>query len=178
MRYTKTPLLGSFLIDLVPFEDERGFFSRLACVQEFKNAGLDERLVQVNNSYNRYKGTLRGLHYQVSPCQETKIVRCIRGSIWDVIVDLREESATFGKWFGHTLTSENRTMMYVPKGFAHGYISLEDDSEIFYFTSEGYSKENERGICWDDQTLAIKWPIPPLHISEKDLRGRPFNQKK
>jgi dTDP-4-dehydrorhamnose 3,5-epimerase len=178
MRYTPNPICGSFLIDLNLLEDERGFFSRLACQEEFLEKGLEGKIVQLNDSYSRYKGTLRGLHYQLPPFEETKIVRCIRGSIWDVVVDLRPHSNTFCRWFGHTLTEENRTMLYIPKGCAHGFITLEDNTEILYLVSEKYSKEKERGVRWDDPAFSISWPLEPRYISEKDRNHPLFSLKK
>lgn len=168
MKLTETPLKGAFLIDLEPYQDDRGFFSRLFCAEEFTAKGLEGKIVQVNNSKSRFAKTLRGLHYQLPPFEETKLVRCIHGSIFDVIVDIRKDSATFGKWFGETLTSENRKMMYVPRGFAHGFITLTPDAEIIYFVSEMYSKTHERGIRYNDPRFHIEWPFEPEIISERD----------
>ncbi len=168
MKYTETPLLDSYLIDLEPHTDERGFFSRYFCEHEFLARGLNTTWVQINNSLSIEAGTLRGLHFQRSPKAEVKMVRCIQGAIWDVIVDLRENSETFGEWFGAELTAQNRTMMYVPKGFAHGFISLQNNSEILYLVSEFYTPEIEGTLLWSDPTVAIQWPMSPKYISKKD----------
>lgn len=168
MKFIETKLKGAFLIDLEKKEDERGFFARFYCEKEYSELGLDTNIVQINNSFSRYKGTLRGIHYQLPPKAETKIVRCIKGSLFDVIVDLRRDSATFLQWFGHELSSGNRTMMYVPKGFGHAFITLEDDTEALYLVTEFYAAECERGIRWNDLSLAIEWPLQPAVISDKD----------
>ena len=160
------------MIDLDLREDERGFFARYFCEKEFSNAGLNTRWVQINNSMSCDVGTLRGLHFQCPPNAEVKLVRCIRGSIWDVVVDLRKGSNTYGKWFGVTLSDKNRTMMYVPKGFAHGFVSLESDSEIFYLVSDFYAPEAEGTLIWNDPDVDIQWPIQPQALSDKDLLGR------
>ncbi len=175
MKFNKTKLDGSFVIDLDKREDERGFFARLFCINEFDQNQADRNIVQVNNSLSRDKGTLRGIHYQLSPKSETKIVRCIKGSLWDVIVDLRPDSPTFLQWFGETLSAENRRMMFVPKGFGHGFITLEPDTEAIYFVTEFYSPEHERGLRWDDPKIGIEWPIEPVIISEKDRQHKDFD---
>ena len=162
------------MIDLDLLEDERGFFARYFCEKEFSNAGLNTRWLQINNSMSCDVGTMRGLHFQRPPHAEVKLVRCLRGAIWDVVVDLREASETFGRWFGATLSDQNRTMMYVPKGFAHGFISLEPDTEILYLVSEFYAPESEGTLIWNDPDVGIKWPILPQIISEKDLNGAPL----
>ncbi len=175
MRYTPFPLAGAYLIDLEKREDARGFFSRLFCTEEFARHGLDTNFIQANNSHSVHAGTLRGLHYQLGPHAETKLVRCVRGSFYDVILDLRKDSPTFGKSFGATLSAENRTMMYVPKGFAHGFLTLEEDSEVLYFVSAVYSKEFERGVRWNDPTFKISWPSAPTNISERDQSHPDFD---
>lgn len=175
MKFNKTKLDGSFVIDLDKREDERGFFARLFCINEFDQNQADRNIVQVNNSLSRDKGTLRGIHYQLSPKSETKIVRCIKGSLWDVIVDLRPDSPTFLQWFGETLSAENRRMMFVPKGFGHGFITLEPDTEAIYFVTEFYSPEHERGLRWDDPKIGIEWPFEPVIISEKDRQHKDFD---
>lgn len=169
MKFTPLPLPGAFLIDLEKRGDDRGFFARLFCVDEFKAHGLESKVIQTNNSFSVEKGTLRGLHYQLPPKEETKIVRCLSGSLYDVVLDLRKESPTFGQWYGAELSAKNRNMMYVPRGFAHGFITLEPDTEILYMVSEFYSKELERGIRWDDPAFKIAWPETPKVISERDL---------
>lgn len=173
MNFTETPLKGAYLIDLEKRGDERGFFARVFCTNEFRERDLCTSFVQVNNSLSSQKGTLRGLHYQLQPKAEAKVVRCIRGALWDVILDLRSGSATFGRWFGAELSAENRRMMYLPKGFAHGFITLTEDAEAFYFVDEYYAAEYERGIRWDDPKFKIEWPIEAAVISDKD-RNHPF----
>ena len=171
MIFNKTSLEGAFTIDLEKREDERGFFARYYCGEEFLKHNLESNWVQVNNSLSKNSGTLRGLHFQQSPHSEVKLIRCIKGSIWDVIVDVRLNSQTYGKWFAAELTSENRKMMYVPKGFAHGFISLEDDSEILYMVSEPYNPAFEKTLKWDDNFHGIQWPIKPTVISDKDMNA-------
>lgn len=168
MKFTETKLAGAFVVDLNRMSDERGFFARSFCQNEFQQHGMAADVVQANMSWNESKGTLRGMHYQHVPYQETKFIRCIRGSIYDVIIDLRKDSSTFGDWFGVELTADNRTALYVPKDFAHGFVTLEDDSEVFYMVSQSYQPGSEGGIRWDDPRFKIDWPINPTRISEKD----------
>ena len=175
MIFTPTPLAGAYLIDLEKKGDDRGFFARTFCEHEFQQHGLVSHFCQVNNSLSATKATLRGLHYQLAPKAETKLVRCIRGALHDLILDLREGSATFGQSFGADLTAENRRMMYVPKGFAHGFVTLADDTEVFYFVDEFYSPDHERGIRYDDPSFKLTWPIMPTVISDKDKAHRNFD---
>jgi dTDP-4-dehydrorhamnose 3,5-epimerase len=175
VQFRETPLEGAYVIELEKRGDDRGFFARAFCRNEFQQAGLVTNIVQVNNSLSVDRGTLRGMHYQLSPHSETKIVRCIRGALWDCILDLRPGSPTFGKWFGETLSAENRAMMYVPKGFAHGLITLEPNTEAFYLVDEFYRPESERGVRWDDPKFRIRWPMEPCVISEKDSQHRDFD---
>lgn len=168
MIFEKLKLEGSYLIKLDPKQDDRGFFSRLFCENEFKENGLNSNWVQINNSYNKFKGTLRGMHMQNEPFNEVKLVRCIKGEIFDVIVDLRIKSKTYGMWVGRKLSETNRHMMYVPSGFAHGFISLTDDSELIYFSSNFYNAEHERSLHYADKTIGINWPIDIVHVSDKD----------
>jgi dTDP-4-dehydrorhamnose 3,5-epimerase len=175
MIFTETPLAGAYLIDLEKRGDDRGFFARAYCEREFKANGLIGQFCQVNNSLSAQKGTLRGMHYQLPPKAETKLVRCIRGALYDVILDLRQRSATFGQSFAAELNAENRRMMYVPKGFAHGFLTLEDNTEAFYFVDEFYAPELERGIRYNDPRFAIHWPAEPVVISEKDQALRDFD---
>ena len=169
MIFHETKLKGAFVIELERKEDERGFFARAWCQKEFEAHDLKRNLVQANVSYNRKRGTLRGLHYQVAPHEEAKLVRCFRGAIYDVIVDLRPDSPTYLHWIGVELTAENRCMLYVPEGFAHGFQTLEDDTEVFYQVSQFYTPGAERGVRWDDPTFAIEWPAAEQRvISEKD----------
>jgi dTDP-4-dehydrorhamnose 3,5-epimerase len=171
MIFKKTTLPDIYLVDLDRYEDKRGFFARYFCKKEFSKRGLNAKWVQINNSMNKKIGTLRGLHFQKYPNSEVKLVRCIKGSVWDVVVDLRKNSKTFGKWFGSKLTEVNRRMMYVPKGFAHGFISLKPYSEIIYLASDYYEPNLEVTLHWNDPDIAIKWPIKPRIISKKDSSG-------
>jgi dTDP-4-dehydrorhamnose 3,5-epimerase len=175
MIFNQTPLAGAYLIDLEKRGDDRGFFARSFCEREFAAHDLASRFVQVNNSLTARKGTLRGMHYQLAPKAETKLVRCIRGALFDLILDLRRDSATFGQSFGAELTAENRRMMYVPKGFAHGFITLAEDTEAFYFVDEFYAPEHERGIRWNDPRFNLSWPLPPSVLSDKDASHREFD---
>jgi dTDP-4-dehydrorhamnose 3,5-epimerase len=168
LKFESTPLAGAMLIEIEPVEDERGFFARSFCQQEFRRHGLDPAIVQCNVSWNRRRGTLRGLHYQAAPHEEVKIVRCTRGVIWDVIVDLRETSPTRFKWLGVELTGQSHRALYVPKGFAHGFQTLADDTEVFYQMSESYRAELARGVRWNDPKLVIDWPLPDPILSERD----------
>jgi dTDP-4-dehydrorhamnose 3,5-epimerase len=173
--FHKTPLAGAYVIELEKRGDDRGFFARVFCHNEFHQAGLSSAFVQVNNSLSTQQATLRGMHYQLPPRAETKMVRCIRGAMWDCIVDLRENSPTFGQWFAETLSAENRKMMYVPKGFAHGFITLEPDTEAFYLADEFYAPEYERGIRWNDSKFEIEWPAEPSEMSVKDRNYPDFD---
>jgi len=175
MQFNPTPLKGAYTIDLERKGDERGFFARFFCTEEFARMGLVNNFLQINNSLTKNKGTLRGMHYQLPPSAEVKVVRCIRGSLYDVILDLRPDSATYGKWYGDTLTAENRRMMYVPQGFAHGFVTLEDDTEALYLVSATYAPQLERGVRYNDPAFGIKWPLDPVEISEKDKNWKDFN---
>ena len=175
MKFYPTPLTGAYTIELEKRGDDRGFFARLFCVKEFEALNLDPRIAQINNSLSRIPGTLRGLHYQLAPKAETKIIRCIRGALYDVILDLRKESPTFGQWFAAELTAENRLMMYVPKGFAHGFITLQPDTEAFYLATEFYGPDRERCVRWNDPKFGIKWPAEPVVISDKDKSAPDFS---
>jgi dTDP-4-dehydrorhamnose 3,5-epimerase len=175
MIFTPIPLAGAYLIDLEKKGDERGFFARAFCEHEFGQHGLVSHFCQVNNSLSAEKGTLRGMHYQLAPKAETKLVRCIRGALYDVILDLRRNSSTFGESFGIELSAENRRMIYVPKGFAHGFITLADHTEAFYFVDEFYSPEQERGVRYNDPKFKLDWPIAPIVISDKDKAHSDFD---
>lgn len=175
MEFHQTPLVPALLIDIEKRGDTRGFFARIFCAQEFANLGLDDKFVQVNNSFSASRGTLRGLHYQLPPAAEVKLVRCVRGAFYDVILDLRPASPTFGQSFGAELSAENRRMMYVPRGFAHAILTLEDNSEALYFSSAFYASERERGVRWNDPGFAIRWPIEPVEISAKDAAWPDFD---
>jgi dTDP-4-dehydrorhamnose 3,5-epimerase len=175
MIFTETPLRGAFLVELERRGDARGFFARAFCEREFLAHGLATRFVQMNDSLSAQKGTLRGMHYQLAPKAETKLIRCVSGALFDVILDLRRDSPTFGRSFGAELTAENRRMMYVPKGFAHGLLTLTDDVEAIYLVDEFYAPEQERGVRWDDPRFAIAWPSAPVVISDKDRAHRDFD---
>jgi dTDP-4-dehydrorhamnose 3,5-epimerase len=168
MKFIETKLKGAYIIEPERLEDERGFFARTFCIKEFEDHGLDPKIVQCNISYNKHKGTLRGMHYQAAPMAEAKLVSCTRGAIYDAIIDLRSESATYCQWLAEELNAENRNMMYVPKGFAHGFQTLADDTEVLYQMFEFYSPEHTRGVRWNDPAFGVKWPLNTKIISEKD----------
>lgn len=168
MKFDPSELAGAYLIELDELGDDRGFFARLFCEKEFGDQGLKTGITQINNSLSARKGTLRGMHYQLPPHAEAKIIRCLRGILYDVILDLRRDSATFGRSFGAELSAENRRMMYVPEGFAHGFITLTDDTEALYFVTAPYAPEAERGVRWNDPCFDIQWPIPPTVLSDRD----------
>ena len=173
MKFAETPLAGAHLVELEPRVDARGFFARAWCAQEFEEHGLSPSLSQCNLSWNAKAGTLRGMHYQVAPHAEVKLVRCTRGAVFDAIVDLRPESLSYTRWFGTELTAENRRMLYVPEGFAHGYLVLRDDSEVFYQVSTPYHPASERGVRWDDPAFGIQWPATPQRILSQRDRAYP-----
>jgi dTDP-4-dehydrorhamnose 3,5-epimerase len=168
MRFIGTPLTGAWLVEPEARGDDRGFFARMWSRDEFAARGLRGDFVQCNNSLSRLKGTLRGLHYQVPPHSEAKLIRCVAGRIFDVMVDMRPGSSTRGRWFGAELTAGNRSLVYVPEGCAHGYLSLEDQSEVIYMATAPYAADAERGVRWDDAGIGISWPMEPLIVSEKD----------
>ncbi len=172
MIFSETKLKGAFIIEIDKKEDERGFFGRSWCRNEMEQHGIKGVIVQANTSFSYKKGTLRGIHYQVSPYEEAKIIRCVRGAVYDVIIDLRTGSSTFKKWIGTELTSNNYKMLYVPEGFAHGFLTLTDNVEVYYNVTSFYSPGAERGIRWNDPYFNIKWPFEPVVISVKD-RGHP-----
>ncbi|MCK8786201.1 dTDP-4-dehydrorhamnose 3,5-epimerase [Roseomonas sp. NAR14] len=175
MKFHPTPLVGACLVELEKRGDERGFFARYFCEDEFRAAGLETRFPQINNSLSAKRGTLRGMHYQLPPAAEVKVVRCVRGALWDVIADLRPDSPSYGKWFGAELSADNRTMMYVPRGCAHGFVTLTDDAEALYLSGAPYAPEQERGVRFDDPWLGIEWPAEPREISAKDASWRDFD---
>jgi len=167
--FRQTRLKGAFFIEPERIEDRRGFFARAWCKEEFESHSLNPSLVQCNLSFNKNGGTLRGMHYQTAPHEEAKLVRCTRGAIYDVIIDLRPESPTYLEWIGVELTADNHKMLYVPENFAHGYQTLTDNTEVFYQVSQFYSPESERGVRWNDPAFGIKWPeTNSVMISEKD----------
>lgn len=168
MNIGETPVVGAYLIELERLEDERGFFARTWCRREFEEAGLNTELAQCSLSFSLRRGTLRGLHYQAAPHEEVKNVRCTMGSIYDVVVDLRPRSPTYLQHFGTTLSAENRRTLYVPEGCAHGFLTLEDSTEVFYQISEFHVPEAARGVRWDDPAFGIQWPMEVQVISERD----------
>ena len=169
MIVNETRLVGVYVIDMVKIEDERGFFARVWCKKEVEEYRFVSSFVQLNTSFSKKRGTVRGLHYQISPHQEVKVMRCIRGAIFDVIIDLRPDSSTYMQWMGVELSAENRRMLYVPEGFGHGFQTLVDDTEVFYSVSEFYCPEAERGMRWNDPAFGIRWPeTEDVTISDKD----------
>ena len=168
MIFEKTNLRDAYLIEVEKRSDQRGFFARMWCRKEFEEHGLASQVVQTNISYNIKKGTIRGMHFQIDPYQETKLVRCTRGAIYDVIIDLRPDSPTYGEWTGVELSADNYRMFFVPKNFAHGFQTLIDDTEVTYQVTEFYTPGAERGLRYDDPVFAIVWPLPVSVISDKD----------
>lgn len=168
MMFSRTPLEGAYIIEPERIRDERGFFARVLCENELRRQGLDAKFPQTNMAFSDRKGTLRGLHFQRDPHAEVKLVRCTKGSVYDVIVDLRPQSGTYKRWFGIELSDENRQMLYVPEGFAQGYITLVDNSEIYYHTSEPYCAEAASGVRYDDPNFGIMWPVEVAVISQQD----------
>jgi dTDP-4-dehydrorhamnose 3,5-epimerase len=168
MIFKETRLQGAYVIEFEPIEDERGSFGRAFCRNEYEKHGLNPRVAQCNISFNKAKHTLRGMHYQTKPHEEARLVRCTRGRIYDVILDLRPDSPSFKQWFAVELTAENRTMLYVPEGFAHGFQTLEDETEIFYQMSESYAPRHARGVRWNDPAFGIQWPAREPILSERD----------
>ena len=174
MQFSETRLPGVFEVSLEPHHDERGYFARTWCCREFEAHGLNSVLVQCNISVNIRRGTLRGVHYQAAPHREAKVVRCTRGAIYDVVVDLRESSPTFKQWVGVELTAANHNMLYVPEGCGHGFLTLEDDTEVFYQMSEFYEETAARGVRWNDPAFAIEWPAAVQVISDRDAHYPSF----
>lgn len=175
MIFTETKLKGAYIIDLERREDNRGFFARTWCQQEFEAQGLVAGIVQANTSYNKLKGTLRGMHYQNAPFAETKLVRAVRGAIYDVIIDLRPDSATYMGWIGVELTADNRRSLFVPEGFAHGFQTLEDDTDVTYQVSAFYTPGAEGGARYNDPAFNIEWPLAVSVLSDKDATWPDYN---
>lgn len=176
MEFVETGIAGASLIKPRLFGDDRGFFTRAFCAREFAEAGLPDDFVQANHSGSQARGTLRGLHYQVAPYEEAKLVRCVRGSVFDVVLDIRMGSSSYGEWYGAELSADNKEMLLVPQGCAHGYLTLEDDSEVYYQVSGYYEASAERGIRWDDPAFNIQWPITEnLTLSDKDMQWDNFS---
>lgn len=174
MKFQETKLKGAYTIALEPIRDHRGFFSRTFCANEFAAHNLKPAIAQCNLSFNYSKGTLRGMHYQLPPATETKFIRCTRGAIYDVIVDMRPDSPTYLQHIGVELSADNRLALYVPEMFAHGYQALTDESEVIYQVSEFYTPNQERGLRYDDPALGINWPLPISEISDKDANWSLF----
>jgi dTDP-4-dehydrorhamnose 3,5-epimerase len=168
MKFTPTHLAGSYVVELEPFTDERGWFARYFCKNEFEAIGHNKEWLQMNHSFTKEKGTLRGMHFQHPPHSEIKLVRCIAGAVYDVIVDLREGSATFLQYFGLELSAANRRMIYIPEGFAHGFITLADNTELLYHHSRFYTPGAEGGLHYNDPRLGIQWPASPAILSDRD----------
>jgi len=176
MIFTETILKGAYVVDIKPIEDDRGFFARSFCQQEFESQGLVTNVKQCNISYNNKRGTLRGMHFQLMPKAEAKLVRCTRGKIYDVIIDLRRRSPTYCQWVAVELSENNYRALYIPEEFAHGFQTLEDDSEVFYQMFEFYSSEHASGVRWDDPAFGIIWPLPNPTISERDKSYPPYRR--
>ena len=168
MEFTETILKGAFVVRLKKFEDERGFFARAWCQQEFLEHGLNPQMVQLNTGFSHRRGTVRGMHYQLAPHAEAKFIRCTRGAIYDVLLDLRAGSPTFRQWYGLELTPDNGSMLYLPEGVAHGYQTLQDDSEMYYFASAPFVPAAARGVRYDDPAFGISWPLPVSIMSAAD----------
>lgn len=170
MRFIETPIGGAFVIEIEPACDERGFFARTFCEDEFRAHGLRSDMAQCSVSFNDRRGTLRGMHYQTAPHEEAKLVRCTMGAIHDVVLDLRPDSPTRHRSYGNKLTADNRRMLYVPEGCAHGFITLSDNAEVFYQISTVYAPAASRGVRWNDPAFSIVWPIEPVIISDRDAQ--------
>lgn len=176
MIFRETKLKGAFVIELEPKEDERGFFARTFCRKEFQDHDLNPNLVQCNISYNKKKGTLRGMHYQVAPHEEAKLVSCLRGTIYDVIIDLRPDFPTYCQWYAVELRAENYRSLYVPEGFVHGFQTLQDDTVVFYQMSEFYHPECATGVRWNDPAFGIEWALSEPILSKKDMNYPDFRR--
>jgi dTDP-4-dehydrorhamnose 3,5-epimerase len=172
--FTPLPLAGAWLVEQEPRTDVRGFFARTWCAREYEAHGLETRIAQTSVSYSARRGTLRGMHYQVAPDEEVKLVHCLRGAIYDVIIDLRPDSPTYCRHLAIELTERNRLTLYVPRGFAHGFQTLVDDTEVFYQMSAFYAPEQSRGVRWNDPAFSIEWPIAPPFLLERDDRFPDF----
>jgi dTDP-4-dehydrorhamnose 3,5-epimerase len=177
MKFIETGLPGAVIVEIEKLQDQRGFFARTWCKREFERHGLDTEMVQANVSYNKSRGTIRGMHYQVQPHGETKLVRCTQGAIYDVIIDLRLDSPTYGEWFGVELSASNYRMLFVPKMFAHGFQTLVDESVVTYQVGQFYTPGSEKGIRYDDPAFGIGWPAEICVISDKDKSWPDFQSK-
>lgn len=175
LRFEETPVHGAWLVEGVRRGDDRGFFARVFCEAEFAAHDLETRFAQANTSLSRRRHTLRGMHYQLPPSAEVKLVRCTSGALFDVVLDLRPDSPSFARWFGAELSAENGRMLYVPRGCAHGFLTLQDDTEALYLVSDAYAPQQERGLRFDDPRFAIEWPALPEDVSEKDRAWPDFD---
>ncbi len=175
MKFIPTDFPEVWIIEFLPVFDERGFFARVYCKEEFKKHGIELNVVQTSYAFNKEKATLRGLHFQVGPFSEKKLVCCVKGCIYDVVVDMRDKSPTRWKWFATCLSEDNRRLLYIPEGFAHGYETLKDNTVVLYQISEYYRPEAARGLRWDDPVLNIPWPLPPAVISPRDRNHKLIN---
>ncbi len=176
MKFTPTPLEGAYIVDIEPFPDARGFFARSVVEQDLKAMGLNTHLLECGVSFNHARGTLRGMHFQLPPYAEVKLIRCTRGAIYDVMVDLRKDSPTYLQWFGVELTADNHRMVYIPEGMAHGYQTLEDKTEVLYQISTVYAPDYSRGYRYDDAAFGIQWPLPASVLSKKDSEWQNFHE--
>lgn len=175
MQFSETPIAGVTLVDVIRINDDRGFFGRIWCRKEFEAYGLDSRAVQINTALSHRAGTVRGMHYQESPHSETKVIRCTRGKVYDIALDLRPSSSTFRQWFGVELSPDNQRILVIPPGCAHGYQSLEDCTELMYLTSEFYAPHAVRGVRYDDPAFTVTWPLPVSLISQQDATWPVFD---
>ena len=169
MKYIETPLKGAYIIELEPYRDSRGLFARTFCKNEFKKIGHNKEFVQFNHSVTLNKGTIRGMHYQAPPSSEIKLIRCVKGSVYDVMIDIRADSSTFLNYYSVELNESNMKMIYIPEGFAHGFQTLEHDTQLIYHHTQFYTPEDERGIRFNDPLLEINWPLEPVNMTEKDM---------
>jgi len=178
MNFIKTGIDGLYVVELIKIGDKRGFFARAWCETEFADKNLTSRMVQANTSYSKNKGTLRGLHYQVIPHEEAKLMRCIKGAIFDVAVDIRPGSATFGAWVGVELSGDNKQQLWVPEGFAHGFVALEDDTDVLYKATDYYDPDDEFCLRWDDEAIGVEWPVGDLtpRVSNRDRLGKTLGE--
>jgi dTDP-4-dehydrorhamnose 3,5-epimerase len=176
MLFEETYLKGAFVIEIKKLGDERGFFGRSWCQKEIEDHGLNGNVAQQNTSFSALKGTLRGMHYQKNPYEENKLIRCTRGAIYDVIIDLRPDSPTFKQWFGIELTADNYKMLYAPEKFAHGFITLEENSEVTYLVTQFYTPDAECGVRYNDPQFGIQWPTEVVVVSDKDKNHPDFNE--
>lgn len=175
MIFRESDLPGAWIVEIDPREDERGLFARTFCAEEFERFGLESEFRQCSVSFNRSRGTLRGLHFQAAPNTEAKLVRCTQGRIFDVIVDIRPNAATLGRWFGLELSASKRNALFIPEGLAHGFMTLEDDAEVFYQISRSFVTETARGVRWNDSRIGISWPMEPVVISKRDATLPPLD---